>query len=128
MRRNHALRRLKPEGLWRPPLTDEQVAQAIEFGTTVSAQGDFAVHDVFLVEFNQALNATIFLSTAFERLAVYASQQARRGIPVDATFVDTVRHLPNSPDALRVRHYISAQAPKRCPVLACRKQSGDDRR
>ena len=94
MRRNHELKRLKPEGLWRSPLTDEQVELAIGFGTKIAAQNELAIHDVFLVEVNSELEAVISFSTAFERLAVYASQQASRSERVDPVFVEGVRSLP----------------------------------
>jgi hypothetical protein len=70
------------------------VAQAIHFGATRAAQGEFAIHDVFLVESNPKLKATISVSTVFERLAVYASQQTHRVEPIDPAFVDIVRNLP----------------------------------
>jgi hypothetical protein len=70
------------------------VAHAIHFGMAMAAKGEFAIHDVFLVESNPKLQAAISVSTAFERLAVYASQQTHRGASVDPAFVDTVNHNP----------------------------------
>jgi hypothetical protein len=84
--------RYKPLGLWKGPLTDEQVSQAIAFGTEMAAQGEKAVHDAFLVEFNQTLQAVISVSTAFERIAVYASQQTLCSETINPAFIEIVRN------------------------------------
>lgn len=94
MRRNHQLRRLKPEGLWRAPFTDEQVEQAIAFGIATAAEGELAIHEVFNIEVNKATEAIVNCSTLFERLAVLAAQQTSRNEPIDRDQIDAMRHNP----------------------------------
>lgn len=47
-----------------------------------------------LVEFNKDLQATVSVSTAFERIAVYACQQVARAEPIDSAFVEMIKSNP----------------------------------
>jgi hypothetical protein len=85
---------LKPKGLWRSPLSASQIEAAIEFGREYGEKGEVAIQDAFLVEYNHTLQATISISTAFERIAVYAAQQTARKEQTDSAFIETICHNP----------------------------------
>jgi hypothetical protein len=86
--------KFEPRGLWKAPLTDEQVSQAIDYGTQWATKGEFPIQEAFLVEFNKDLQATVSVSTAFERIAVYACQQVARAEPIDSAFVEMINSNP----------------------------------
>jgi len=85
---------LKPEGLWRTPLSASQIEAAIGFGRGYGAQGEAAIQDAFALPYNDTLKAMISISTAFERIAVYAAQQTARNETIDAAFIDTICQNP----------------------------------
>ena len=89
-----ALTELKPTGLWRTPLTVRRIDAAIDFGRTYGAQGEDAIQEAFLLQYNETLKAMISISTAFERIAVYSAQQTARNEQIDSAFVETICQNP----------------------------------
>lgn len=83
-----------PCGLWRGPLTDDQVSQAIAFGTESAAAGEIAIQKEFLARFIPETQMMISVSTAFERIAVYVAQQVYRSEVIDQAVIESFRSNP----------------------------------
>jgi hypothetical protein len=60
----------------------------------VAPEGETAIQEFFLVEFNRELQAMISVSTAFERIAAYACQQVARSEAIEPAFVEALRTNP----------------------------------
>jgi hypothetical protein len=89
-----SLASFKPVGLWRTPLAARQIDTAIDFGRAYGAQGELAIQDVFLLQYNETLKAMISISTAFERIAVYSAVQTARNEQIDSAFIETICQNP----------------------------------
>jgi hypothetical protein len=89
-----SLASIKPKGLWRTPLSTSQIEAAIGFGRSHGADGEAAIQEAFVLPFNDTLKAMISISTAFERIAVYAAQQTARNETIDPAFIDTICQNP----------------------------------
>jgi hypothetical protein len=90
---NDHLTRLEPKGIWKAPLSEEQVAQAITFGLQSYPDEKSLERDPYdsWVE-----DAKIFITfgTAFGRIAAYAGAQKRKTEELDNDIIKTINNNP----------------------------------
>jgi hypothetical protein len=80
---------LSPRGIWRPPLSPNQIESALSFGQRHLANlTEFATDPYDLVV--PKLKLLVTAATAFSRIAAYAGQCAREGSNPDMAFVENV--------------------------------------
>jgi hypothetical protein len=93
---------LSPKGIWRPPLTPEQIQSALMFGRNHLANVNEINEDPYDFRL-PSLKVFISVGTAFSRIAAYAGQCARTGAEPDMAFVEGVVFGSSLQDSIMLR-------------------------